>query len=98
MAQHVAGQHARVADREVDLRHRLLVAAQDRPVAAAGEREARGLAGGGDAFLERLDVVVDRARGLQRLLGAGGVAGRERAGGLLERVPELADHRLRARG
>ena len=95
VAQHVAGEHARVAHGEVDLRHRVLVAAQDRLVATAGEREAGRLLRRGQRVLERLDVIVDLARGPQRLLGAAGVAGLERPGGLLERVPELADHGLR---
>ena len=70
LARRVAREHARVADREVDLRHRLLVALHVRQPAAARGREARRLARDGQHVLERLDVLVDPARGLQRALGA----------------------------
>ena len=90
----VAGEHAGVADRVVDLRDAAGVAVEQDARGAARRRELRGLLAGADLLLDLADHLVDPAGVDQRALGGAGVAGLERGRDPLERAPELHEHRL----
>ena len=91
----MAREHAGVADGEVDLPEAAVVAVDRLAVAEAGRRGADGLAAGGQRVVELAQQLLDRARLLERLLGAVGVARVERARGALQRAAEPAEHGLR---
>ena len=83
----VAGEHAGVADGEVDLLEAALVALDRLALAEARRRGADGLAARLERVVERVEQRVDRARLGQRGVGAVGVAGLERA---RDRAPATA--------
>ena len=95
LARGVAGQHARVAHRGVELRHRGLVAADEVQPAASLRREARRLDRGRDRLLEqrRRRRRCPRAACSAASARAGSAASSAR-GGVLERPAELAEQRL----
>ena len=90
----MAGEHARVADRVVDLRDAAGVAVEQGARGAARRRELGGLLAGADLLLDLADHLVDAAGVDQRALGGAGVARLERGRDPLERAAELAEHRL----
>ena len=90
----MARQHARVADRVVDLAEARLVALELGARTAAGRGEAGQLAPGLELVLDGAHQRVDAAGVAERVLGDAGVARLERAREPLERAPELREHGL----
>ena len=89
-----AREHAHVADGVADLGLRVAVDGQARELAAARRRQAHGLVGRGERLLEDLELVVDGAGELERLVGRVGVAALEGVGDALEHVGELGQHHV----
>ena len=90
----MAGEHARVADRVVDLRDAAGVAGEHDAGRAPRRRVPGGLLAGADLLLHLADHLVDAAGVDQRALGGAGVARLERGRDPLERAAELHEHRL----